>query len=60
MDKTTRNSLIWGGVLIVEALILKLAKKSELWFYITLPIIAGFLLTEFLLSKPKKVRRKLN
>jgi len=63
MDKTTKNSLIWGGVLLVEALILKLAKKSDLWFYIALPIIAGFLLTEFVVGiaipMPKKTKRNL-
>jgi len=59
MDKTTKNSLIWGGVIIIEALILKLAKKSEIWFYITLPIIAGFLLTEIVIPRPKKTKRNL-
>ena len=59
MDKTTRNSLVWGGVLIVEAMILKLAKKSEIWFYIMLPIIAGFLLTELILPIPREKKRNL-
>lgn len=59
MDKTTKNSLVWGGVLIVEALILKLVKKSELWFYIMLPIIIGFLLTELILTIPKEKKRNL-
>ncbi len=59
MDRTTRNSLIWGGVLLAEALILKLMKKSEVWFYITLPIIAGFLLAELLLPMPKRTKRNL-
>lgn len=59
MDKTTKNSLIWGGVLIAEAFILRLAKKSELWFYVTLPIIAGFLLTEFFIPKQRKSSRNL-
>ncbi|HYE84339.1 MAG TPA: hypothetical protein VEG39_19510 [Clostridia bacterium] len=59
MDKTTRNSLIWGGVLIIEAMILKLVKKSDLWFYVALPIIAAFLLTELVLPMPKKSRRNL-
>ena len=59
MDKTTKNSLIWGGVLLIEAVILKLAKKSDLWFYISLPIIAGFILAEFFIPTPKKVKRNL-
>jgi hypothetical protein len=59
MDKTTRNSLVWGGVLLIEAVILKLVKRSELWFYITLPIIAGFLITEFIIPMPKKTKRNL-
>ncbi|MGE5677024.1 MAG: hypothetical protein ACM3ZR_03100 [Pseudomonadota bacterium] len=59
MDKTARNSLIWGGVLIVEAMILRLAKKSEIWFYIMLPIIIGFLLTELILPMPREKKRNL-
>jgi len=59
MDKTTKNSFIWGGVLLIEAIILKLNKKSELWFYITLPIIAGFILTELLIPMPQKTKRNL-
>lgn len=59
MDKTTRNSLVWGGVLIVEAMILRLAKKSEIWFYIMLPIIIGFLLTELIFPIPREKRRNL-
>ncbi|HWQ29546.1 MAG TPA: hypothetical protein VN549_01040 [Negativicutes bacterium] len=59
MDKTTRNSLVWGGVLIVEAMILRLAKKSEIWFYILLPIIIGFLLTELILPMPREKKRNL-
>lgn len=59
MDKTAKNSLIWGGVLIAEALILKLAKKSEIWFYIMLPIIIGFFVTELILPMPKEQKRNL-
>ena len=59
MDKTTKKSLIWGGVILVEAFILKLVKKSDLWFYISLPIIAGFLITEFLIVMPQKPKRNL-
>ena len=59
MDKTTRNSLIWGGVLLIEALILKLKKKSDLLFCISLPLIAGFILTEFIFAPPKKTIRNL-
>ncbi|KUO68680.1 MAG: hypothetical protein APF77_14850 [Clostridia bacterium BRH_c25] len=59
MDKTAKNSLIWGGVLLVEAIILKLAKKSDVWFYIALPIIAGFVLTELLIPMPAKTKRNL-
>lgn len=59
MDKTTKNSLIWGGILLIEAVILKLIKKSDIWFYILLPIIAGFVLTEFVIPMPKKTKRNL-
>jgi len=59
MDKTRKNTLVWGGVLLIEAVILKLVKRSELWFYITLPIIAGFLITEFIIPMPKKTKRNL-
>jgi len=59
MDKTARNSLVWGGVLLSEIFILKLAKKSEIWFYILLPIIIGFVLTELILPMPKEKKRNL-
>ena len=59
MDKTMKNSLVWGGVLLIEAIILKLIKKSDVWFYITLPIIAGFVLTELVIPMPKKTSRNL-
>lgn len=59
MDRTTKNSIIWGVVLIIEAMILKLVKRSDIWFYIALPIIAGFLLTELVVPMPKKTRRNL-
>lgn len=59
MDKTTRNSLIWGSVLLSEVFILKLAKKSEIWFYVLLPIIIGFLLAEIILPMPKEKKRNL-
>lgn len=59
MDKTTRNSMVWGGVLLSEIFILKLAKKSEIWFYVLLPIVIGFLLTELILPMPKEKKRNL-
>lgn len=59
MDKTTRNSMVWGGVLLSEIFILKLAKKSEIWFYVLLPIIIGFVLTELILPMPKEKKRNL-
>lgn len=59
MDKTTKNSLVWGCVLLIEAIILKLIKKSDVWFYITLPIIAGFVITELVIPMPKKTKRNL-
>ncbi len=59
MDKSKKNSLIWGGVLLIEAVILRLAKRSELWFYIMLPIIAGFILTEFIIHIPVNEKRNL-
>lgn len=59
MERTTKNSIIWGGVLVAEALVLKLVKKSDIWFYIALPIIAGFVLTEMIIPKPKKSKRNL-
>jgi hypothetical protein len=48
MNSTTRNSIIWAIVLLVEAIILKLAKSMRLWIYIALPIIAGFAAIELL------------
>lgn len=59
MDKTTRNSMVWGGVLLSEIFILKLARKSEIWFYVLLPIIIGFVLTELILPMPKEKKRNL-
>lgn len=59
MDRTQRNSLILGIVLLVEAVILKLAKKTNLWFFIALPIILAFVLIEFVLDKPKEKKRNL-
>jgi hypothetical protein len=59
MDKAAKNSIIWGIVLVIEAVILKLVKRSDIWFYIALPIIAGFLLTELVVPMPKKTRRNL-
>lgn len=47
MNTTSRNSIIWAIVLLVEVVILKLAKSMRLWIYIALPIIAGFAATEF-------------
>ncbi|MDF2531392.1 MAG: hypothetical protein K0R80_2946 [Clostridia bacterium] len=48
MNSTSRNSIIWAIVLLVEAIILKLAKSMRLWIYIALPIIAGFAAVELL------------
>lgn len=59
MDKTAKNSILWGGILLLEAVILRLKKKSDLLFYISLPIIAGFILTEFVFAPPKKTKRNL-
>lgn len=59
MNRTAKNSLICGGVLIIEAIILKLIKKSEIWLYIAFPIIAGFVLAEIIVSKPQKTKRNL-
>jgi hypothetical protein len=59
MDKTTKSSLVWGAVLLIEAVILKLMKKSNIWFYISLPIIAGFVLTELVIPMPRKTKRNL-
>lgn len=52
MNSTSRNSIILVIVLLVEALILKLAKSMRLWIYIALPIIAGFAAVELLKSNP--------
>lgn len=51
MNTTSRDSIIWAVVLLVEALILKLAKSMRLWIYIALPIVAGFAAIEFLNSE---------
>ncbi len=59
MDNMTRNSLIWAGVLIIEAIILKFAKSLRLWIYIALPIVAGFAIMELLNPKQKKNTRNL-
>lgn len=59
MNRTAKNSLICGGVLLVEAIILKLIKKSEIWIYIAFPIIAGFVLAEMIIPKPQKSKRNL-
>ncbi|OGO78000.1 MAG: hypothetical protein A2Y23_13565 [Clostridiales bacterium GWB2_37_7] len=48
MNSTSRNSMIWAIVLLVEIIILKLAKSMRLWIYIALPIIAGFAAMELL------------
>ncbi|HUV84985.1 MAG TPA: hypothetical protein VMV86_04700, partial [Methanosarcinales archaeon] len=50
MNTTSRNSIIWAIVLLVEVVILKLAKSMRLWIYIALPIIAGFAAMEFFKS----------
>lgn len=55
MDSTSRNSIIWAIVLLVEVIILKLAKSMRLWIYIALPIIAGFAAME-LLKQPTKIK----
>ncbi|MDF2521554.1 MAG: hypothetical protein K0R84_2182 [Clostridia bacterium] len=59
MDFNRRNSIVWIIVLLVEALILKLAKSIRLWIYIALPIIAGFAFTEFYKPKPPVKKRNL-
>lgn len=51
MSSTSRNSIIWVIVLLIEALILKFAKSMRLWIYIALPIIAGFAAMELLRSQ---------
>lgn len=48
MNSLQRNSIIWAIVLLVEAIILKLAKSMRLWIYIALPIVAGFAAMELL------------
>lgn len=55
MNSISRNSIIWAIVLLVEAIILKLAKSMRLWIYIALPIIAGFTAME-LLNQPSKLK----
>ncbi len=67
MNSMSRNSIIWAIVLLIEAIILKLAKSMRLWIYIILPIAAGFAAVEFLnrhplpeLIKPKPVVKKRN
>lgn len=53
MNSLIRNSVIWAFVLLVEAIILKLAKSMRLWIYVVLPIIAGFAVIELL--KPQNI-----
>jgi hypothetical protein len=48
MNSTSKNLIIWAVVLLVEAIILKLAKSMRLWIYIALPITAGFAAIELL------------
>jgi hypothetical protein len=48
MNSTSRNTIILAIVLLVEAIILKLAKSMRLWIYIALPILAGFAAIELL------------
>ncbi len=55
MNSISRNSIICAIVLLVEAIILKLAKSMRLWIYIALPIIAGFTAME-LLKQPSKIK----
>lgn len=50
MNTTSRNSIIWAIVLLVEVIVLKLAKNMRLWIYIALPIIAGFAAMELFKS----------
>lgn len=59
MDKRKRNSIIWLAVLVIEAIILKFSKKPGIWFFIALPIIIAFALTEFVLDQPRPQKRKL-
>lgn len=58
MNTTTKNSIIWAVVLLVEAIILKFTKSMRLWIYIALPILAGFAAVELL--KPKAAVKKRN
>ena len=55
MNSTSKNSIICVIILLVEAIILKLAKSMRLWIYIALPIIAGFAAIE-LLKKQSAVK----
>lgn len=59
MSHFKRNSIVWIIVLLVEALILKLAKSMRLWIYIVLPIAAGFAVTQFWKPQPQVKRRNL-
>lgn len=59
MDLMKRNSIIWIVVLLIEALILKLAKSMKLWIYIALPIVAGFAVTQFWKPQPPVKKRNL-
>lgn len=59
MDVLKRNSIIWIIVLLVEALILKLAKSMRLWIYIALPIAAGFAAAQFWKPQPTVKKRNL-
>lgn len=54
MNSTQRNSIILAIVLLIETIILKLAKNMRLWIYIAVPIIAGFAAVEFL--KPQAIK----
>lgn len=59
MDLVKRNSIIWIIVLLVEALILKLAKSMRLWIYIAIPIAAAFAVTQFWKPQPPVKKRNL-
>lgn len=55
MISISKNSIIWAIVLLIESIILKLAKSMRLWIYIALPIIAGFAAME-LTKQPANIK----
>lgn len=59
MDQTKKNSLIWICVIVIEAIILQLAKSMKLWIYVILPILGGFICSQLIIPKKKQSRRNL-